>query len=70
MAKKKAKGFEESIRELDEMLEMISREETTLEASIEIYAAATGLIKESLNTLKNAEVRIQEIGAALEEADG
>ena len=77
---KKEMTFEAAGQALDEILQELSCEDTPLERSLELYARAAELIAFCNETLKNAQVRIEEIdakfaptepvGGAGEQADG
>ena len=66
-AKKKeaVRSYEESVAELENILERLSAEDVTLEESIELYAKATEQIVFCDKTLKEAQLRIETIDQAL-----
>ena len=64
---KKLAGFEAGMRELEKTLERMSDEDITLDESIELYARAAQLIKQSNEQLNTARVRIEEIDASLQD---
>lgn len=64
--------FEEAMHELEEILQKMGQEETSLDDSIAYYARAAELIRVCNEQLKNAQIRVDEIGktiASTEEAD-
>lgn len=66
MAKKKEANFESSLLELEQILEKMSRDEVSLDESIEMYAKAAALIAECSASLRSAQVRIDEINRTLQ----
>lgn len=72
MNDKKPLSFEMAMAQLEEILQAMNSEETSLEESIRLYARAAQLVKESHSLLEAAEVRIQEIDevfAAMEDEE-
>lgn len=67
MAKQKPDSFEAVMQQLEEILEKISDESTPLEESIQLYAKAAEHIAQCDATLKDAQQRVDAIGASLEE---
>lgn len=63
--KKEEKGFENTITQLEEVLEKMSDEATPLEESIALYAKAARLIEQADKTLQTARLQIEEIDQKL-----
>ncbi len=63
---KKKMDFEAAAAQLDEILEKLSDEKTPLSDSLTLYAQAAELIAFCDETLKQAQIRIDEIDAALD----
>lgn len=61
--------FETGIEELELILEKISDEHTSLEDSINLYAKAAELISECNVSLKNSEIKIEEITQKMHTAE-
>lgn len=68
MAKKQqpTPSFESAMAKLEEILERMQGENTTLEESIELYATAADLIVFCNKTLEQASVQIEEINQKVE----
>lgn len=62
--KKGAAGFEEGLAQLEDILQKMGDENTSLEDSIALYAKAAELIKENNDILARAEVKIKELDKA------
>lgn len=60
MAKSK-KNFESCMAELEDILDKIQDEETSLDKSIELYAKAADLIKSCHFMLSDAQIKVEEI---------
>ncbi len=58
-------GFEAAMGELEEILERMGKNETPLDEAVELYAKAAELIETCGRRLKTAQVRVEEIGAEL-----
>lgn len=63
---KKKMDFETAAAQLDEILDKLSSEETPLSASLSLYAQAAELIAFCDETLKQAQIQIDEIDAKLD----
>ncbi len=68
MAKEKL-TFESAAKQLDEILEVMSDEKTGLDKTIELYAKAAELIAFCNNSLKNAQLKVDEINVKLYSED-
>lgn len=55
-------SFEEAITQLEQILETMQDENTTLDETIELYARAAALMQQCTSQLHNAELKIEEIG--------
>ena len=62
---KKNKTFEEASARLEEILSTLSQEDTPLEQSLRLYAEAAELISFCSETLRQAQVKIEEIDASV-----
>lgn len=62
---KRQMTFEQAGAELDAILAELSNEDTPLERSLVLYARAAELIAYCSDTLKNAQMRVDEIDASL-----
>ena len=60
--------YESSIRNLEQILEQINQQDTSLDESIELYAKAASLLVECRQGLETARVRIEEIDLFLASA--
>ena len=65
--KKEEKGFENTITQLEAILEKMSDEGTPLDEGIELYAKAAKLIQQANETLQKAQLQIEEIDQKLED---
>lgn len=63
----KTNTFENSMSELEDILAKMSEEALTLDESIAYYAKAAELIVQCNAALKDARVRVEEIGERLEQ---
>ncbi len=63
---KKTKSFEDSLRRLKEISEIIEGNEIGLEDSIKLYEEGVKLAKESYTTLAEAELKIKELKSELD----
>lgn len=61
MNKKKENTFEESLKRLQEISEILERGEVSLEESIKLYEEGINLAKFCYNTLRNAELKVTEL---------
>lgn len=61
MGKNKMAEFEKSMTELEDILQMMSNQDTPLQKSVELYARAAELIMACNQGLEEARVKIQEI---------
>lgn len=59
-------SFETVVEELEQTLQKMSDNDTTLDESIRLYASAAELIAQGHEILKQSEVRIEEIDKKLE----
>jgi exodeoxyribonuclease VII small subunit len=64
---KKEKSFEESLRRLKEISETLEGSEVGLDDSIKLYEEGVKLAKKCYTTLSEAELKIKELKAELEE---
>lgn len=65
---KKELDFETAAAQLSEILEQLSNEETPLAESLKLYARAAELIAFCNETLKSAQMTVEEIDAKLAQA--
>ena len=71
MAKKKEnKSFEESLERLEEIAELLEKEEIGLDESIKLYEEGILLSKNCYNKLKDAELKITELKSQLDDELG
>ncbi|MBM6717043.1 exodeoxyribonuclease VII small subunit [Gemmiger formicilis] len=61
---KTPKNFEEGLARLQQILQQMQDETTTLDKSVKLYAEAAQLIAYCNTTLENAKLQIEEIDAA------
>lgn len=67
MAKKKeTDSFENSLKRLEEIAELLENDEIGLDESIKLYEEGINLSKICYNKLKDAEVKITELKSRLE----
>jgi exodeoxyribonuclease VII small subunit len=66
MSKKKEISFEESLKRLQEISELLESDETGLEKSIELYEEGVKLSKYCYSVLKDAELKVTELKKELE----
>ncbi len=64
MGKKKLK-FEDALRRLEEISNLLESDETELEEMISLYEEGTKLAKYCYDELKNAELKIEKLTASL-----
>lgn len=71
MAKKsKSESFEDSLKRLEEIAEMLENEEIGLDESIKLYEEGIILSKNCFNKLKDAELKITELKSQFESQMG
>ncbi|MBP0981733.1 MAG: exodeoxyribonuclease VII small subunit [Oscillospiraceae bacterium] len=58
--------FEKSISRLDEIIELLSSGDTTLDQSLKLYAEGAKLIGSCQNQLDNAQLKIEQLSAVKE----
>ena len=63
----KKKTFEDSLMRLKEISELLEENEVGLDASIKLYEEGVKLAKECYKTLSEAQLKIKELKADLEE---
>jgi len=63
---KKNKSFEESLKRLQEISEILESEEASLEESIKLYEEGIKLSKECYHLLNKAELKVEELNKQLE----
>ena len=63
---KRGTTFESATKRLDEILALLSDEQTPLNQSLQLYAEAAGLIAFCNDTLKRAQITVDEIDATLQ----
>ncbi len=61
MSKKKENSFEESLKRLQEISDILERGEVNLEESIKLYEEGINLAKFCYATLKEAELKVTEL---------
>jgi len=66
MAKKKDNSFEDSLRRLQEISDILEQGEISLEESIKLYEEGINLAKDCYSTLKEAELKVTELKKVLE----
>lgn len=66
MSKKKELSFEESLRRLQEISDLLESEEAGLEKSIELYEEGIKLSKYCYSVLKEAELKVTELKKEIE----
>ena len=62
---KKEIAFEDALRELEDILQKMGKEETTLDESVAYYARAAELLRQCHVQLQDAQVKIEEISKSL-----
>ena len=67
---KQPKSFEEGMQRLQELLGVLQDDATPLAQSVKVYAEAAGLISYCKQTLDDAQLKIEEIGAGVAEKAG
>ncbi len=65
---KRGTTFESAAARLDEILELMAREETPLDQSLKLYAEAAELIAFCSETLEKARITVEQIDEKLETA--
>jgi len=68
--KKETESFENSLKRLEEIAELLESEEIGLDESIKLYEEGINLSKICYNRLKNAELKITELKSQLEKELG
>jgi exodeoxyribonuclease VII small subunit len=63
---KKNKSFEESLKRLQEISELLEGSDVPLEDSIKLYEEGIKLSKECYSALENAELKIEQLNDELE----
>ena len=58
---KNEKTFEEKIKELEEIVTELDKDDVTLEKSLELYQRGVTLAKDCGLILKNAELKVEEL---------
>jgi len=66
MSKKKEQNFEDSLKRLQEISDLLEKGEIGLEESIKLYEEGIGLANDCYSTLKNAELKVTELKKQLE----
>lgn len=61
MAKKKSVAFEQTLSELEKLLEQMDSGELGLEESLKAFEQGISLIRQGQQNLQNAETKIQEL---------
>lgn len=61
MADKKDPGFEEALQKLETIVDKLSKQDITLEESVELYEEGLKLSKICSDTLENAALKIEQI---------
>ena len=64
---KKSKSFEESLKRLQEISELLEGSDVSLEDSIKLYEEGIKLSKECYSTLEKAELKIEELNDELKQ---
>lgn len=64
---KKNKDFEESLKRLQVISELLENDDVSLEESIKLYEEGIKLSKECFNTLEKAELKVEELNSDLED---
>jgi exodeoxyribonuclease VII small subunit len=63
---KKNTNFEESLKRLQEISEMLENEEVSLDDSVKIYEEGIRLSKQCYTLLENAELKVKELNKDLQ----
>lgn len=66
MTKKKTKSFEESLKRLQEISELLEDENIGIDESVKLYEEGIGLSKECYQKLSQAELKVTELKDKLE----
>lgn len=61
MSKKNTGGFETAVERLNEIVRMLDAEDTTLDASIKLYAEGIEIAEKCVKDLSEAQTRIKEL---------
>lgn len=64
---KKNKNFEDSLKRLQEISELLENDNVSLEESIKLYEEGIKLSKECFSTLEKAELKVEELNSDLDE---
>ena len=64
---KKSKSFEESLKRLEEISELLESDEITLEDSVELYEEGIKLSKKCYSILDKAELKVEQLNKEIEE---
>jgi exodeoxyribonuclease VII small subunit len=64
---KKSKSFEESLKRLQEISELLESDEITLEDSIELYEEGIKLSQKCYSILDKAELKVEQLNKEIEE---
>lgn len=64
---KKNKNFEDSLKRLQEISELLENDDVSLEDSIKLYEEGIKLSKECFNSLEKAELKVEELNSELED---
>jgi exodeoxyribonuclease VII small subunit len=56
------RSFEQSLRRLEEIVETLEQGDVPLEDSLKMYEEGVALSKECIDKLKNAELRLKQLG--------
>lgn len=66
MSKKKENSFEDNLRRLQEISDLLDNGEAGLEESIKLYEEGIDMANVCFSTLKNAELKVTELKKQLE----
>ena len=64
---KKNKNFEDSLKRLQEISELLENDDVSLEDSIKLYEEGIKLSKECFNSLEKAELKVEDLNSELED---
>lgn len=64
---KKSKNFEDSLKRLQEISELLESDEIALDTSIKLYEEGMKLSKECYKILEEAELKVQELNNDIKE---
>ena len=62
-------NFEKDIASLENILEQLQKEDTSLQDTLSLYANAANLISTCSNTLQSAKLQIEEISNKIDEME-